>query len=666
MTLFGLALLLMPLGQPWVNASYDALFRFGGHEITNRVVLLLMDNDSYAEYQQIRGPGYRWDRGLHTRLLNRLADDGCPLVVFDVFFRSRGDPFTDEALAEAMRRQSRIVLMAEQVDVTNPNVIGLRPALPTEPFLSAVGTNWGIARLAPDSDAVVRRHWPFPDAELFPSLPRVAARLAGAQISPKAQERWLRYYGPSGAWMSLGYRFALTQPRDFFRDKLVFVGSRPKTTLPDDEREDEFRTPYTRLTGEASGGLEILVTMFLNLVNQDWLKRPAGWVEALLVVLIGSVLGGTLCHLQRASVCAMTALISIVMTVAAILVYHFSNIWFPWLVIVGGQIPLALAWGLIVNRRGTVAAQLTRTDVIGEVASSGSDQMTTQLHIGGVPEITDYKLYDPPIGGGAYGTVWLARNAVGQWQALKVVHQAKFGKDLKPYEREFRGIERYKPISDKHPGLLRIEYVSMKRAAGFFYYVMELGDATHAGWQDDPRTYRVLDLAVVRDRSPGNRLHPAEAVRIVTALAEALEFLHGRGLTHRDIKPSNVIFVQNQPKLADIGLVANIPNEGQILTWVGTPAFMPPPPEPAGTVQADIYALGMVFYVITTGRSPVRFSDLQDNLIPALEGSALRRVSPVILKAIHPDRTERYKKASELHRDLLELRDSLRDVGNDE
>ena len=61
------------------------------------------------------------------------------------------------------------------------------------------------------------------------------------------------------------------------------------------------------------------------------------------------------------------------------------------------------------------------------------------------------------IGGGAYGKVWLARNPDGQWRAVKVVYRANFGKSADPYEREYRGITRYKPISDQHPGLLRVD-----------------------------------------------------------------------------------------------------------------------------------------------------------------------------------------------------------------
>ena len=82
-------------------------------------------------------------------------------------------------------------------------------------------------------------------------------------------------------------------------------------------------------------------------------------------------------------------------------------------------------------------------------------------------------MFDPPFGEGAYGKVWLVRNAIGQWQALKVIYLANFDNNVGPFDREFNGISRYKPISDKHPGLLRLDFVSRKRE-GYFYYVMEL------------------------------------------------------------------------------------------------------------------------------------------------------------------------------------------------
>src|SRR5204863_6003946 len=131
-----------------------------------------------------------------------------------------------------------------------------------------------------------------------------------------------------------------------------------------------------------------------------------------------------------------------------------------------------------------------------------------------LPSTPDYELFDPPFGEGAYGKVWLARNAIGQWQALKAVYLAKFHRDAEPYDREFRGIKRYKPVSDKHPGLLRVDFVSRKKSEGYFYYVMDLGDPVSRDWESDPSRYKPLDLETVCSQAEGRRLSVSECVRI--------------------------------------------------------------------------------------------------------------------------------------------------------
>src|ERR1700722_10481897 len=136
----GLILWSMPIGEPWVNASYDYLFRFGSSAVTNQVVLVMMDNQAYDDYDQTREQ--TWDRGLHAKLLQRLADDGCALVVFDSFFRKPMDSIKDQALASAIRRQNRIVLMAKVEEVSHPDLAGAHPMLPADIFLSASRTNW--------------------------------------------------------------------------------------------------------------------------------------------------------------------------------------------------------------------------------------------------------------------------------------------------------------------------------------------------------------------------------------------------------------------------------------------------------------------------------------------------------------------------------------------
>jgi len=641
----GLMLWKMPLFEAWLNASYDYSFRFGARAVTNHVTFIMMDNEAYSHFHQTRGE--IWDRALHAKLLNKLADDDCALVVMDCFFSNPRDHADDEALANAMRRHRHIVLMAEQAQVTHPTLLGMHPLLPAEPFSSAAGTNWGVAWLDPDQDFTVRRQWPFPSPGPYPSLSETAARLEGVQLSESTQKRWLRYYGQDGAWTKMSYRFALTQPRNYFRNRMVFIGTQPKSSTLDEE-PDKFRTPYTRWTGETTGGAEIMLTSFLNLVNDEWLRRLAQWPEALILLFTGTLLGGGLCRMRRRSAFACGAAVAVTVILGAVSCSYFTNYWFPWLVVAGGQVPCALAWALIFPKVSRTSESLIPAQPVFAPAAAAHE----------LPDVPGYELLPSPFGQGAYGSVWLARNAAREWRAVKLIYLKNFQDDLSPYEREFNGISRYQPISDKHPSLLRVYFVSEKFAR-HFYYVMELGDSLEPGWEREPKTYKPRDLASDCARAPGGRLQARECLRIGIDLSDALDFLHRQGLTHRDIKPQNIIFVHGRPKLADLGLIGEIRPPDQPRTLLGTPGYMPPPPEFPGTPQADIYALGVVLYVLSTGRAPAFLPEISTTIAGNLDATEFFAVNAIILKACQPDPAERYPSALEMQRALREAQKAL-------
>src|SRR5688500_17674380 len=94
------------------------------------------------------------------------------------------------------------------------------------------------------------------------------------------------------------------------------------------------------------------------------------------------------------------------------------------------------------------------------------------------PVIPDHVLLRP-IGRGAYGEVWLARNVMGAPRAVKIIWRGQFESD-RPYEREFAGIQRYEPVSRSADGLVHVLHVGRNDAEGYFYYVMELADDANA------------------------------------------------------------------------------------------------------------------------------------------------------------------------------------------
>lgn len=651
--LCGLVLWQMRLGDPWINASYDYLFRFGARNVTNKVVIVRMDNAAYAQLEQVRGKP--WDRGWHAKLLMKLKADGCPLVFLDTFFITPREPASDAALAQAIRQHGHVVLAVKITDPKYPEA-EIAQVIPLQKIFQEAAAGTGVARTdAKSAKETARRHWPFKasDEDVIQSLPWMGAKLAGAQLSQQEEERWLRYYGENGGWDTVSYHLAVTNTPGYFRDKIVFVGSDPeKRDDPALEEEDKFQTPYTRWHSESVGGVEILATTFLNLMNGDWLRRMSAGLEVLALIGAGTMFGGGFCFARPLIAVSIAAGAFLVVAIGDVLFSYYTNYWFPWLIIAGGQIPCAITWALASRKfQPEIVPAKKKTVVLSpDMFGPVSDH----------PDAPDYEFFGAPFGAGAFGKVWVVRNSVGQYQALKTVYQSKFGSETKPYEMEFKGIKKFKPLSGEHPGLLRVDFVSMRKKEGYFYYVMELGDAHESGWEQDPSNYKPRDLATAASQGDKGRLPVLECVDIVASLAEALGFLHKEGFVHRDIKPTNIIFARGRPKLADVGLVTDIRPADQVTSVAGTEHYMPPPPEMPGTPLADIYALGKVLYVISTGNHPRQFPELPPGLLDGTaQGEQFMKLNEVIRKACQPDGTRRYQTAEDLHAALLEVRAAL-------
>jgi WD40 repeat protein/serine/threonine protein kinase len=299
------------------------------------------------------------------------------------------------------------------------------------------------------------------------------------------------------------------------------------------------------------------------------------------------------------------------------------------------------------------------------------------------PPIPDFELLRR-IGRGSYGEVWLARNVLGDYRAIKIVYRQTF-ENARPFEREFEGIQRFEPISRTHES--QVDILNVGRGEGYFYYVMELADDAGAEgggrrteWQPSEgekgkrgkgevepspeeqspfspfssvpppqfshATYTPKTLRSEIQRR--GRLPFAECLDIALKLTTALAHIHQHGLVHRDVKPSNIIFVHGIPKLADLGLVARA---DATLSFVGTEGFLPP--EGPGKPPADIYSLGKVLYEMCTGRDRQAFPEVPTEVQADAASDGFVELNEVILKACESNVRGRYASAEAMHADLV-------------
>jgi eukaryotic-like serine/threonine-protein kinase len=194
------------------------------------------------------------------------------------------------------------------------------------------------------------------------------------------------------------------------------------------------------------------------------------------------------------------------------------------------------------------------------------------------------------LGAGGMATVYLADD-------LK--HDRKVAiKVLRPELAAVIGAERFlseiKTTANlQHPHILPL--FDSGAADSFLYYVMPF-----------------VQGISLRDRMTREKQLPiAEAVRIASEIAAALDYAHRHGIIHRDIKPENILLHDGSALVADFGIALAASKAGTRMTEtgmsLGTPQYMSPEQamgERELDARSDVYALGCVAYEMLTGEPP--------------------------------------------------------------
>lgn len=261
-----------------------------------------------------------------------------------------------------------------------------------------------------------------------------------------------------------------------------------------------------------------------------------------------------------------------------------------------------------------------------------------------VSKIGDYRILRE-LGEGGFGKVYMAMHKKSnRLVALKQMREELVLKDKagKLFQREMSILQNL-----IHPNIVRL--MDQGVAKGEHYFVSEYltgGDA--------------------QDYIRKNRITLGSMCEIMCQSLEGLHFAHEMGYVHRDIKPQNILLTEDGvAKISDFGLARNYEKHGSGIDRTGdvsgTIVFMSPEQmlnykyvEP----PADVYSIGVTFYVMLTGRFPFEISSASHQLVEnILTGERKpieeyvdipKSIARIVNKSVQIDEKKRYKSAKEM------------------
>lgn len=253
------------------------------------------------------------------------------------------------------------------------------------------------------------------------------------------------------------------------------------------------------------------------------------------------------------------------------------------------------------------------------------------------------------LGSGGMGEVYLARHPrLPRHDALKVLGTAVSSDE--EYRQRFN-LEAEMVATLHHPHIVTI--YDRGDTDGQLWLAMEFVDGTDAS-------------RLLTDEHPEG-IPAADVVRIVSGVADALDYAHSHRVLHRDIKPANILIGQhgasaNRVLLADFG----------VARWMGKPNNLTGADMTVGTVnyaapeqlrgeeldgRADQYALAATTYHLMTGEAP--FANSNPAIVighhlssapPTIGREDLVRFGPVFAKALAKKPNDRFRSCGDFAR----------------
>ncbi|HVT45806.1 MAG TPA: protein kinase [Thermoanaerobaculia bacterium] len=268
------------------------------------------------------------------------------------------------------------------------------------------------------------------------------------------------------------------------------------------------------------------------------------------------------------------------------------------------------------------------------------------------------------LGKGGMGEVYQARDSrLERVVAIKTLPETVDDKSVRRFLQEARAAS-----SLNHPNIVTVHAIEQEDS--LHYIVMEKIDGAPLS-------------SVVREPLSLERF-----LDISLQITSAMGAAHAAGIIHRDLKPANVMLTSSGVvKVVDFGLArlmrpeASTSSEDATVEWsgpltragavMGTIGYMAPEQVEGlmATSRSDVFALGIVFYEVLTGKAAFRTSTPVSTFAAILRDSppplsSVREDLPPVLEEIvdrclAKDPADRFADAGEIHAALLELRRSL-------
>jgi len=208
-----------------------------------------------------------------------------------------------------------------------------------------------------------------------------------------------------------------------------------------------------------------------------------------------------------------------------------------------------------------------------------------------------------------------ARTGSGEasrYELLEQIGRGGMGIVFRARDRRLGRVVALKRLPDElrsHPKLVDL-FVREARAAASLNHpnIVTVFDAG----QDGDSYYITMELlegmplhAVLARRK---RLSAADVAKLGVQIAQGLAYAHGAGIVHRDVKTSNLFVTKARVvKVMDFGLAKMVEEVRRASTVIaGTPFYMAPEQSAGDAIdhRADLYALGVTFFELLTGRPP--------------------------------------------------------------